>query len=745
MKKNILFLAIQVLASIGLMAQQTWRSAYYPENWTPPLTKNFYTDAFLQDYSYAGYKRSEVVIPAPSGMVYDVTKTPYNADKTGNTDATSAIQNAINTAQNAGGGVIYLPAGTYKLNPGSNNKCLQINKSNIVLKGDGVGKTFLLNTSYQMNDKAIISVSGSSSSSWTSIPSSKALLTKDVMNPVSTLSVDNTSLFKVGDLVVVRNSINDAWITEHKETEWLGSSNNLKGIMYCRYVTAIDATNKTITIDVPVRYALKTRDEACVYKISGMINDVGLQDFSIANVQHPGTTGWGEEDYSTSSNAAYDCSFSYIIKYNTVVNSWIKNVETYQPTGNTTKTQMLSNGILVQFSKGVTVDNCKMSYAQYGGGGGNGYAYRISANEVLISNSTASYVRHGLVFSSMWCSGNVFHNCKDIKSGFQCGNTGNMTTSGWGSDHHMHFSQSNLIDQCYSENSAFVAFYRPYGSVPKHNLTSTHTAFWNISSAGTRGFCVWTQQSRYGYAIGSSGSSSAFRTYENSNGSAAKTEPVDIAEGAGKGSSLIPQSLFQDQLNRRLNPFKISGIQLINVSNESVVLDYENLIGKSVIDKTNMTGTNYNIYAQTSDVADSVVFFHTYDGVTTRRKEGASPYALRGDGSGYTIWNLPLGNHIIETVAYKGGVSSEIVTLTFKVINESITSVDLVDSEQLSELYPNPVTNQLKLNRSVAWELINVDGVTIKKDIGDVIDMTTYTKGIYLVKIDGKNYKVMKE
>jgi Secretion system C-terminal sorting domain len=622
---------------------------------------------------------------------------------------------------------------------------INVFRSTKVLKGDGVGKTFLLNTSYQMNDKAIISVSGSSSSTWTTIPSSKALLTKDVMNPISTLSVDNTSLFKVGDLVVVRNTINDAWITEHKETEWLGAGNSLKGIMYCRHITAIDVTNKTITIDLPVRYALKTRDAACIYKISGMISEVGLQDFSIANVQHPGTTGWAEEDYTTSTNSSFDCANSFVIKYSTVVNSWIKNIETYQPVSNTTKTHMLSNGIFVQFSKGVTIDNCKMSYAQFGGGGGNGYAYRISANEVLISNSTASYVRHGLVFSSMWCSGNVFYNCKDINSGFQTGNTGNMKTSGWGSDHHMHFSQSNLIDQCYSENSAFVAFYRPFGSDPMHNLTSTHSTFWNTSTGGNKGFCVWTQQSRFGYAIGSSGSSFDFKTNENSKGSAAKTDPVDIAEGPGKGTTLIPQSLFKDQLNRRLNPVKIKSLQLINAANESVVLGYDNLIGKSIIDKTNLNIVNYNIFAQPSEAIDSIVFIHTYGAVTTRSKEGVSPYALRGDGSGYTLWNLPLGNHVVETVAYKDGVASDVVKLTFKVINESITAVHLSGTSQLLELYPNPVTHLLTLSHSVAWELINIDGDTIKKDFGDVVDMSTYVKGVYIVKVGSENYKVMKE
>lgn len=529
---------------------QSWRSTLYPANWTPPKTKDFYTDAFLQDYSYAGYKRGEQTIPAPSGKIFDVTKTPYSADKTGNQDATAAIQKAIDDAQTNNGGVVYLPAGTYKINPSTNPQALRISKSNIYLKGDGIGKTFLLNTSIQMTDKSIIKVTGSAS--WTSIPSTKALLTADIMNPVNVLPVDNPSLFAVGDLIMVRNVIGDAWITEHKEPNWIGFGSGLRGLMYCRYVTAIDVARKTITVDVPVRYALKTRDGACAFKLNGMISEVGLLDFSIGNIQNPATSGFGENDYNTAGTSGYESHASYVINFSSVVNGWMKNVSTYKHSSNTTGAHILSNGVLVQNSKNVTIDNCTMSYAQYGGGGGNGYAFRVAANEVLISNSTASYVRHGFVFSSMWCSGNVFHKCNDIKTGFQCGNTGNMSTSGYGSDHHMHFSQSNLIDNSYTENSGFYAYYRPYGSDPMHRITATHTAYWNIASGGTKAMCVWTQQARYGYAIGTSGAGNAVYTKENAPNTAAITDPVDIVEGQGKGNDLIPQSLYADQLTKRL-------------------------------------------------------------------------------------------------------------------------------------------------------------------------------------------------
>lgn len=551
--KKILNIGVLIVMMCHVGMSQTWRSKYYPTNWTPPVDSNFYTDAFLQDFSYAGYRYGEKSLDIPSNLtIYDVTKSPYNADKTGANDATAAIQKAITDAETAGKGVVYLPTGTYKVNPGAGSQAIKISKSNIYLKGDGVGKTFILNTSIEMNNKSIIKVGGSAS--WLTMPSSKALLTADVMKPVNVIPVDNTSLFAVGDLIMVRNVIGDDWINEHKEPNWLGFGSSLKGLMYCRYITAIDPVKKTITLDVPLRYALKTRDGACAFKLSGMISEVGICDFSIANVQNPATTGFGEEDYSTAGTAGFNSHASYVITYYAIVNGWMKNVSTYQPATNTTKAQMLSNGFFANYCKNVTVDNCTMRYAQYGGGGGNGYAFRVVSNEVLVKNSTSQFVRHGFVFSSMWCSGNVYHKCSDISSGKQTGNTGDMKTSGYGSDHHMHFSQSNLIDNTYVENSGFYAYYRPYGTDPKHRITATHTAYWNISSGGSLSLSVWTQQARYGYAIGTSGTASAVNTNEapGSAGTAAITNPVDITEGIGQGSTLSPQSLYLDQLQRRL-------------------------------------------------------------------------------------------------------------------------------------------------------------------------------------------------
>ena len=54
-------------------------------------------------------------IPEPLHTVYDVTNESYGADKTGASDASAAIQKALDDAHVGGGGIVYLPAGYYLL------------------------------------------------------------------------------------------------------------------------------------------------------------------------------------------------------------------------------------------------------------------------------------------------------------------------------------------------------------------------------------------------------------------------------------------------------------------------------------------------------------------------------------------------------------------------------------------------------------------------------------------------------
>lgn len=86
----------------------------------------------------------ETDIPSSSGAgIYNVTHSPYNADKTGATMASNAIQQAIDAAHQAGGGTVFIPAGVYK----SGNLTLKSNVTfylagGAVIVGTGRGEDY---------------------------------------------------------------------------------------------------------------------------------------------------------------------------------------------------------------------------------------------------------------------------------------------------------------------------------------------------------------------------------------------------------------------------------------------------------------------------------------------------------------------------------------------------------------------------------------------------------------------------
>lgn len=129
----------------GLLMAESWRSTLYPEDWTPGWRDE--SGRFLHDFSYAGYRRGEQLPPVVGGAVFDVTSPEYGADRSGTRDSTAAIQRALDDAARAGGGVVYLPEGTYRVAPPDGaSEALKLEGDGVVLRGAGAGRTFLSTT-----------------------------------------------------------------------------------------------------------------------------------------------------------------------------------------------------------------------------------------------------------------------------------------------------------------------------------------------------------------------------------------------------------------------------------------------------------------------------------------------------------------------------------------------------------------------------------------------------------------------
>lgn len=89
------------------------------------------------------------VTPTPAGGTFNVIS--YGAVHDNSTDDAAHIQSAINACSTAGGGVVYLPAGTYRVNAAHASGSPLINQnmnipSNVTIRGAGIGVTTLNGT-----------------------------------------------------------------------------------------------------------------------------------------------------------------------------------------------------------------------------------------------------------------------------------------------------------------------------------------------------------------------------------------------------------------------------------------------------------------------------------------------------------------------------------------------------------------------------------------------------------------------
>jgi len=527
-------------------AQGGWRSSLYPTNWTPNFKDS--SGRGLPDFSYAGYGRGEKAIPASVGTQFvNVTQAPYSADKTGVQDATSAIQRAIDYVGQNGGGVVYLPAGTYRVKPQNTAQwtssspdyrkraALLIRYSNVILRGDGPSQTFIFNDAPAMRDKRVIMVSPDSQGydyPWHLEPQTNITnLARDISAETRDIPVQSVSGFAVGQWVLLRADITSAFLTDHGMS---GYWPNAKGLFYARQITAINSSTRVITVDIPVRYAMKTRDRARMHKITRpQVFNVGLEAFSIGMRENT-RTGSGEEQYNTAGTLAYETHQAAAIFFNYAVDGWVNNVRSYRPSVNKTNTHLLSSGVWVYNARNITIQQVDMRNPQYQGGGGNGYLFRLEGSDTLVQNSFAEAGRHNYLIQEMWAHGNV------VLSSTSSGGTASFHSS----ETHRYLSHANLFDNFILNGDSLQSINRAHAS-DKAGHTGTQNVFWNTSNTSSSCILI-SKQFRFGYIIGTAPICQVDTTSRSAD------SPADFVEGLGGGVLLQPSSLYRDQVARRL-------------------------------------------------------------------------------------------------------------------------------------------------------------------------------------------------
>ncbi len=501
-----------------------WRSALYPVDWTPAMTAA--DGGFVHDFSYAGYRRSEVALPAAwPGTVVDVMD--HGARPGTGDDSAPAFAAAVAAVAAAGGGVVYVPDGEYVL-----ASRLRIDRGGILLRGASRTGTRLRFTAAVAGDAASITFAGAAS------PAGGAIaLIEDGAPRSHVVRVADPAGLAVGDDVLLDIEITRAFVDELGMAGlWDTGSNSALGarkVFFRREIVAI--AGGAITLDVPLRYPLRVRDGAAIRRDAGALRECGVEHLSITDV--------------TTVAVASASPRAHAIELSHVEDCFVRDVASYaSPAAPVAGAHLRSGGVYVVGSKRVTVADVTMAHAQNHGDGGAGYGLEASgSSEVLFRDSRVEDVRHGLIQNwDFGSSGLVWLRCDSV------GNTlaGDPVIGGRSEFHHR-LAMANLFDST-RDTVGFVAHNRGTES-SNAGLTATESVFWNVAGAGPGTYLISYQAGR-GYVIGTRDITSQVvpGPLEQALGVADHTEPVDLLEGEGRGADLVPSSLFDDQLARRL-------------------------------------------------------------------------------------------------------------------------------------------------------------------------------------------------
>ncbi len=492
-----------------------WHSALYPNDWTPGFAVG---DTCLHDFSYAGYHNGEDPIPTPSSTFFSVIK--YGADSTGSSDSTTAIQATIDAAS-VKGGVVYLPSGEYRV-----DGLLTVSASGVVLMGDGPEKTRLYFTrSEGMTDVDHLLFSG------TLTEGPDVLLSTDGVVQSRTVTVTDAKGISVGDDLSVGWVVTDEFVDEHGMNGTWEISNGLWRPFFRRTVTAIDG--KTITLDVPLRYPAKTRDSASVRVENGYLSECGVVGLSISTA-----TDW---------SSAWSNDRSHSIGLSGVKDCFVTDVTSYASSNSEDGKHLQSGGVFVVYAKRVTVANSTMADAQNRGDGGNGYLFEVSrSSEVLFVDLVGRAGRHNFIQNwDFGASGIVWLRTTSEDGASVFSEDLDWLTWLGNSEFHHSLAMANLIDNSTTTDGWKAANRNDYSTGAGH--AATQSVFWNIAGSGK----LSSYQFGYGYIIGTTDVKVDTTVIDILD--SAGTAPEDYTEGLDEGMALNPQSLYEDQLTRRLD------------------------------------------------------------------------------------------------------------------------------------------------------------------------------------------------
>jgi hypothetical protein len=183
--------------------------------------------------------------------------------------------------------------------------------------------------------------------------------------------------------------------------------------------------------------------------------------------------------------------------------------------------------------------------------------------------------------------------------------------------------------------------------------------------------------------------------------------------------------------------------------------------GTGFINVNNAIGTKATWYLKSSSAQTATLTFRYANGGTTSRDASIK---INGNSTGnlvlaptgsWTTWktasvNLTLmngSNQIVLTSTTADGFAN-IDLISFSAgVSETACVVTGVEDSEFSDfqIFPNPTTSSVTISQEVDWELYSSQGELIEKSRSEKINLESLPSGLYFVKINSQNIKLIKQ
>lgn len=271
----------------------------------------------------------------------------FGAVGDGIADDTTKIQAAIDAVPTSGG-VVYLPAGTYRV-----SNTLSVARGNIMVKGDGIGATTIISVSTMVGDTPIFRVAPTSAAG-----ADRALTVNAAAGATTvTMLAADAATFVVGDTVILKsNRVTD-------------SESTTKAAGELHTVTAVDGTTGVVTLNDVILDNYLTTDVARLTRIPMLRNVVveGISFTSAATSMALSTGGftrfWFVDNLVLSKIEQYNAFHS--LELRSCMNSRVEG-SIVRDISNVTAGGNLRYGIwIASASQNITIEGCRFGQSRH--------------------------------------------------------------------------------------------------------------------------------------------------------------------------------------------------------------------------------------------------------------------------------------------------------------------------------------------------------------------------------------------